>query len=190
MTPQILRAEDRVPTPWSNGGGVTSEVAVHPMGAATDDFAWRVSVADVERGGPFSAFPGVDRIITVVDGPGVTLTVDGAPHTMDAPYEPFVLSGDAVTECRLLDGPVVAFNVMARRAEMTARVRVVRSGTAVSPAAGTRVLAIVLDGSAVLERASVRLGRLDAVLLPDGHGESFGVEGVLALVDLVARPGG
>ncbi|MEU9060145.1 HutD family protein [Streptomyces sp. NPDC048430] len=190
MTPQILRAEDRAPAPGSNGGGVTSEVAVHPTGASTDDFVWRVSVADVARGGPFSAFPGVDRIITVADGPGVALTVDGASHVMDASYEPFALSGDAVTECRLLGGPVVAFNVMARRAEMAARVRVVRSDTAVRPVAGTHVLAIVLDGAAVLRGASVRLGCLDAVLLSDGDCVSFGVEGVLAIVDFVARPGG
>lgn len=188
MTRQILRAEDRAPAPWKNGGGVTSEVAVHPPDAGTDDFGWRVSIADVVRGGPFSSFPGVDRIITVVDGPGMTLTVDGISHTMDAPYEPFAFPGDAVTECLLLDGPVVDFNVMVRRADTTARVRVVRSGTAVRPAPGSRVLAVVLAGSAVLRRDSVRLGRLDAVLISDGdHG--FDVEGVLAIVDFTALPG-
>ncbi|MEU9347085.1 HutD family protein [Streptomyces sp. NPDC048278] len=189
MTPQILRAKDRTPAPWKNGGGVTSQVAVDPPGAGTDDFVWRVSVADVASSGPFSAFPGVDRIITVVGGPGMSLTVDGVPHVIDAPYEPFAFPGDAVTECRLLDGPIVDFNVMVRRAGMTARVRVVRSDTSVRAAAGTRVLAIVLDGSAELQRASVRLGRLDAVLLPEGDGDSFGVEGVLAIVDLVPGTG-
>ncbi|MFB7599369.1 HutD family protein [Streptomyces sp. NPDC056160] len=189
MAPQILRAEDRTPAPWKNGGGVTSEVAVHPQGAGTEDFLWRVSVADVAGDGPFSAFAGVDRIITLVDGPGMALTVAGAAHKVDAPYEPFAFPGDAVTECRLLGGPIVDFNVMVRRAEMTARVRVVRSDTSVRPAAGTGVLAIVLDGSAVLRHASVRLGRLDAVLLREGEGDSFGVDGVLAVVDLAARPG-
>ncbi|GAA5061945.1 HutD/Ves family protein [Streptomyces similanensis] len=189
MTAQILRAEDRTPGPWKNGGGLTSEIAVHPRDAAAGDFGWRVSIADVASGGPFSAFPGVDRIITLVDGPGMTLTVDGVARQVDTAYEPFAFSGDAVTECRLLDGPIVDFNVMVRRSEMTARVRVVRAGTSVRAAAGTCVLAIVLDGSAALGQAEIRLGRLDAVLLSDGDGDSFTVDGVLAIVDLDRRPG-
>ncbi|MCG8969621.1 MULTISPECIES: HutD/Ves family protein [Streptomyces] len=190
MAPQILRASERTPAPWKNGGGVTSEVAVHPQGAGTDDFAWRVSVADVARSGPFSTFDGVDRIITVVDGPGMALTVDGTPHVVDAPYEPFAFPGDAVTECRLLDGPIVDFNVMARRAGTTARVRVERAHTCVRPVTGTRVLAIVLEGTALLHGASVRLGRLDAVLFSDQDPvDTIGVDGVLAVVDLVDRPG-
>ncbi|MEV5643658.1 HutD family protein [Streptomyces flaveolus] len=190
MAPLILRASERTPAPWKNGGGVTSEVAVHPQGAGTDDFAWRVSVADVARSGPFSTFDGVDRIITVVDGPGMALTVDGTPHVVDAPYEPFAFPGDAVTECRLLDGPIVDFNVMARRAGTTARVRVERAHTCVRPGTGTRVLAIVLEGTALLHGASVRLGRLDAVLFSDQDPvDTIGVDGVLAVVDLVDRPG-
>ncbi|MFF9455724.1 HutD/Ves family protein [Streptomyces flaveolus] len=190
MAPQILRASERTPAPWKNGGGVTSEVAVHPQGAGTDDFAWRVSVADVARSGPFSTFDGVDRIITVVDGPGMALTVDGTPHVVDAPYEPFAFPGDAVTECRLLDGPIVDFNVMARRAGTTARVRVERAHTCVRPGTGTRVLAIVLEGTALLHGASVRLGRLDAVLFSEQDPvDTIGVDGVLAVVDLVDRPG-
>ncbi|GJF24845.1 MULTISPECIES: HutD family protein [Streptomyces] len=190
MAPQILWASERTPAPWKNGGGVTSEVAVHPQGAGTDDFGWRVSVADVARSGPFSTFDGVDRIITVVDGPGMALTVDGIPHVVDAPYEPFAFPGDAVTECRLLDGPIVDFNVMARRAGTTARVRVERAHTCVRPGTGTRVLAIVLEGTALLHGASVRLGRLDAVLFSEQDPvDTIGVDGVLAVVDLVDRPG-
>jgi environmental stress-induced protein Ves len=190
MAPQILRASERTPAPWKNGGGVTSEVAVHPEGAGTDDFAWRVSVADVARSGPFSMFGGVDRIITVVDGPGMALTVDGTPHVVDARYEPFAFPGDAVTDCRLLDGPIVDFNVMVRRGGTTARVRVERAHTSVRPGAGTRVLAIVLEGTALLHGASVRLGRLDAVLFRDQDPVgSIGVDGVLAVVDLVDLAG-
>ncbi|MYR45608.1 HutD family protein [Streptomyces sp. SID5910] len=189
MAPQILRASERTPAPWKNGGGVTSEVAVHPEGAGTGDFAWRVSVADVAHSGPFSAFDGVDRIITVIDGPGMALTVDGTPHVVDAPYEPFAFPGDAVTECRLLGGPIVDFNVMVRRAGTTARVRIERSDTAVRPGAGTRVLAVVLAGTALLHGASVRLGRLDAALFSGEDCDTIGVDGVLAVVELVDLAG-
>ncbi|WP_129308357.1 HutD family protein [Streptomyces sp. L2] len=189
MAPQILRAGDRESAPWKNGGGLTAQVAVHPPGAGTDDFGWRVSVADVAAGGPFSAFPGVERIITLVEGAGMELVVDGVAHTVHEPYEPFVFSGDADTECRLLGGPIVDFNVMVRRAVAAARVRVVRSRTAVRAAPGMEVLVVVLEGAAVLERAGVRLGRLDAVRLSEGEGDDLGVEGVLAVVELEERDG-
>ncbi|WP_086831962.1 HutD family protein [Streptomyces sp. NRRL B-24572] len=185
MAPRILRANDRTPAPWKNGGGITTEVLAHPQGAGTDDFAWRISVADVASSGPFSAFEGVDRIITVVEGPGMALTVDGTEHVVDTRYAPFAFSGDATTDCRLLDGPIVDFNVMVRRTEAKADVSVERRSTVLSPAPGTRVLAIVLDGSATLDRESVRLGRLDTVLLQDDEDPvDIVVDGVLAIVAL------
>lgn len=185
MAPQILRAHDRTPAPWKNGGGITTEVMAHPQGAGTDDFAWRISVADVASSGPFSAFEGVDRIITVVEGPGMALTVDGTEHAVDTRCAPLAFSGDATTDCRLLDGPVVDFNVMVRRTEAKADVSVERRSTVLRPAPGTRVLAIVLDGTAALRRESVRLGRLDAVLFHDDEDPAdIAVDGVLAVVSL------
>lgn len=32
------------------------------------DFIWRISMARVEQPGPFSAFPGVDRVLAVLEG--------------------------------------------------------------------------------------------------------------------------
>ncbi|MFD4263808.1 HutD family protein [Streptomyces sp. NPDC058534] len=189
MAPQILRADSRTPAPWKNGGGVTSQVAVHPEGAGADDFMWRVSVAEVAHSGPFSAFEGVDRIITVVDGPGMALTVDGVPHMVDAPYEPFAFPGDAATECELLGGPITDFNVMVRRSRATAQVRIERSPASVRASAGTRVLVVVLKGWAVLHQAFVPLGPFDAVLFSSGDSASFSVEGVVAVVTLDERPG-
>ena len=59
--------------PWKNGGGSTRELACWPPGAGMDSFAWRVSVATIARPGPFSAFPGVDRQIMLLEGDGVRL---------------------------------------------------------------------------------------------------------------------
>ncbi|GLV79332.1 hypothetical protein Shyhy02_73320 [Streptomyces hygroscopicus subsp. hygroscopicus] len=162
-------------------------MAARPEGAGTGDFVWRVSVADVAQSGPFSVFEGVDRIITVVDGPGMALTVDGTSHEMAAPYEPFAFCGDSETECELLGGPIVGFNVMVRRADATAGVRIMRDRFVVRPEAGTCVLAVVLDGAVALGRESVRLDRLDAALLVEGDAEDIDVDGVLALVTVADR---
>lgn len=167
MTARILRAADRAAGPWKNGGGVTREVAAGPDGAGPAGFDWRISLAEVAAGGPFSAFPGVDRVITVVDGAGMELTVDGVPHPVPDRYRPFAFSGDAATDCRLLDGPITDFNVMTRRGAVRAAVEIVRTPPVLRSGPGRSVLLLVLEGRARFGDAV--LGRHDALLL-DGTG--------------------
>lgn len=103
--------------PWKNGGGETRELAVAPPGAGLDDFDWRISCAQVASGGPFSAFPGVDRSLLVLDGGGLRLDfADGQPLTLDVAAAPLQFAGERAVSAALLDGPVVDFNVMTRRA--------------------------------------------------------------------------
>ena len=59
--------------PWKNGGGSTTEIAISPPDAGFDDFDWRISVATIAADGPFSAFAGIDRVITLLAGAGVLL---------------------------------------------------------------------------------------------------------------------
>lgn len=161
--PVPLRAADRPATAWKNGGGVTREIAAGPSGAALDDFAWRISLADVAEGGPFSSFSGIDRVITVVEGKGMELTVDGAVELVDRPFLPFAFPGDAQTDCRLLDGPIRDFNVMTRRGRASAEVRFVHGDQPLPRAgAGLTVLVLALDGRVGVGGAE--LDRYDAVL--------------------------
>ncbi|PCG82010.1 HutD-family protein [Streptomyces sp. WZ.A104] len=165
MTARVLRAADRAPVPWKNGGGLTREVATGPGGAEADAFAWRVSLADVTADGPFSVFPGVDRTLTVVEGPGMDLVVGGEHHIVDEPLWPHDFPGDLPTDGFLLGGPVVNLNVMYRRASTRAETAVVCGTVRLLPPPGGAVLALSLDDGAVLEGADgVRLDRYDAVL--------------------------
>ncbi|TRZ66771.1 MAG: hypothetical protein D4R98_05460 [Comamonadaceae bacterium] len=43
------------------------------MGSGISDFDWRVSIAYIASNGPFSAFPRVDRIITLLSGGGIAI---------------------------------------------------------------------------------------------------------------------
>ncbi len=61
--------------PWKNGLGTTTEIAVEAL--TTERFLWRVSIADVAAPGPFSTFTGYDRLIAVIEGVGMTLSVNG-----------------------------------------------------------------------------------------------------------------
>jgi environmental stress-induced protein Ves len=117
-----------VAAPWKNGGGTTREIAGYPLGAGLDAFDWRVSIAHISRNGPFSAFPGVDRVITLLDGAGVHLrTTDGAlDHRLNRPLAPFSFAGEAPVVGELLDGDCHDLNVMTRRDSCRAKVAVLR----------------------------------------------------------------
>lgn len=112
---RVLSPADYRRTPWKNGGGRTTEIAVEPPDAGLADFAWRVSVADIEQDGVFSVFPGVARTLVLLAGDGMRLTGAGAPLELHAPFEPVTFAGDAPIMCTLIGGPVRDFNLMVRR---------------------------------------------------------------------------
>lgn len=112
--PSRVRADDVVPQPWRNGGGRTRELLAWPSHV---DWLVRVSLADIEADGPFSAFPGVERWITVVDGAGVTLSWPApgpAPEALTVGDAPLRFDGGAPPECRLIRGPTLDLNLMSR----------------------------------------------------------------------------
>ncbi len=107
--PFQIRLSEVSATPWKNGGGVTRELLAWP---SVSDWAIRVSVADIEHEGPFSAFPGVERYFAVLEGEGVELEGVGAVRVGDSPVK---FEGDSARKCRLLNGPTRDLNVMIRR---------------------------------------------------------------------------
>ena len=111
-----LKAADHRVMPWKNGLGSTTEIAVFPPGASVEDFGWRVSAADVAADGPFSAFPGIDRTLSILDGDGLTLFVGNAEgRVLRQDTAPFAFPADVPTSADLLDGPITDLNVMTRR---------------------------------------------------------------------------
>ncbi|MER7847954.1 HutD family protein [Kitasatospora sp. NPDC096077] len=177
---QVLRANERPATAWLNGGGVTREVAGFPVGAGLGEFDWRVSLADVASAGPFSPFPGIDRVITLVEGAGMALTVDGAVQSIDVPFRPFAFPGDATTDCRLLDGPVVDFNVMTRRGRVEATVDLRTGPGSVQVPSAATVLLVCLAGSAAVD--DLELSRYDAALLDAPGAHELRPDGVAAAI--------
>lgn len=111
-------------TMWKNGGGITREIVSWPPYAEPDAFDWRVSVATISASGPFSTFPGVDRTIMLLDGDGVRLKSDGFDETLDVAHQPFEFDGEAPVECTLLGGASTDLNLMVRRGQGRAELRV------------------------------------------------------------------
>jgi environmental stress-induced protein Ves len=129
MTLHRFDVQDVPAMPWKNGGGVTREIVCMPPGAGMGDFDWRVSIAHIAGDGPFSAFPGIDRVITLLSGGGVHLLGDDGlvNHRLDTLLSPFEFAGEAAIHARLLAGDCHDFNLMTRRAVCSASLQVLRS---------------------------------------------------------------
>ena len=112
---RLLSPRDYRRMPWRNGGGRTAEIAAWARGPGAEPFAGRVSIAEIEQDGPFSAWPGIDRTFVLLDGAGVVLTQGGIDVEVVARHEPVRFAGDEASSCRLVDGPARAFNLMVRR---------------------------------------------------------------------------
>ena len=116
----ILRAAERRSVPWKNGGGLTREVAAHPAGSDLDNFDWRVSVAEVRRGGAFSCFAGVERHMAVIAG-CLELSISGRDAvrlSVEAP--PLSFPGEVPVYAEPGAEPATDLNVMTRRGRFVA----------------------------------------------------------------------
>lgn len=113
VTPMRVHWPDVPRQRWRNDGGHTRELLAWPA-----DAAWqvRISVADIEADGPFSAFPGVRRWFTVLQGTGVELDIGGNVQRQHRGDPPVCFDGATAVDCRLLDGPTRDLNFMLREA--------------------------------------------------------------------------
>ncbi len=128
MKTTVLRAGTYEKKPWKNGGGTTEDVWIVPQGAGHDDFDIRLSLATIDRDGPFSAFPGIDRTITLVGGDAFVLDFgNGRQQRMDM-LQPFSFDSALTPSSRLTLGPSHDFNVMTRAGRWRHEVKVVRDG--------------------------------------------------------------
>lgn len=126
-----LKAADVRRLPWKNRRGVTEELALWPERAVFErgDFDWRISKAAIEEPGPFSTFPGFDRILVITRGEGLVLTHgESAARARLRSFEPYLFSGDWPTQAELACGPVADFNVLFQRGGYRADVEVLRLG--------------------------------------------------------------
>lgn len=131
--------------PWKNGGGITHEIAREDRPGAP---YWRLSIAEVAADGPFSAFPGLSRILTVIEGGGLWLdTPDGTLAAL--PFQPVAFSGDLPVTSRLVDRSIRDFNLIFDGARLSGTVTPVSDYLPPCPAApGVQHAFLILGGGA------------------------------------------
>ena len=127
MTLRQVPLADCAREPWRNGGGETRELLRWPAalpsdgvpvplpGIGADDWLIRVSVAEIARDGPFSAYPGIERWFAVLHGSGVRLGLPEGEQTLRPGDEALHFAGEAGPTCTLLEGSTQDLNLMHRR---------------------------------------------------------------------------
>jgi len=116
MTASLIDLGRLPEIPWKNGGGRTRQLAIHPPQASLDDFAWRISCARVSGAGPFSAFPGIQRSLALLEGE-LLLQRQGGITTLCAGGESLDFPGEEPISATPLAGEVLDLNLMSRRDE-------------------------------------------------------------------------
>lgn len=109
----LVRLADVPAQPWHNGGGVTHELLAWPQ---AEGWLLRVSVATIAADGAFSAFAGIQRWLTLLEGTGVALELPDGISTLAPGDDPLLFPGEAAPMCRLLAGPTRDLNFMTQRA--------------------------------------------------------------------------
>lgn len=162
---QVRRYRTYRAMPWRNGRGSTLEIAREP--AAEGDFAWRLSLADIDRDCEFSAYPGYRRALVLVAGNSLHLRFRGhGTRFLDPKRRGARFDGDWKTHCAVPEGRCTDLSL------------IVRAGPAARPTAVVR---------------APRLLRLRSkarpVLARDLYGALFVIEGSVAVAESSrARP--
>ncbi|WP_332693322.1 HutD/Ves family protein [Devosia sp.] len=182
----LLGPDDFRAMPWRNGLGTTIEMAREddPAGA----MLWRVSTADVVEAGAFSLFPGIDRILTLIEGPGFDLDFsDHGRVALVQPLRPVQFSGDWTTRAEAVRGPSRDLNVMTMRGKVSAMVHIHRDAASTA-ALGDRSLFLCLAGHPILTVADAACplepGRIAVLSGAAGSAGALSAEGTVIQIDV------
>ncbi|MFD5276030.1 HutD family protein [Pseudarthrobacter sp. NPDC058362] len=195
---EIIRYSDLKAEPWRNGGGVTREIArgvagnsiVGTPAADSAGWDWRVSIAEVGKAGGFSAFPGMERVLTVIDGELFLLTVDGAEHPLEK-YRPFRFPGDAPASGALPTGDIRDLNVITRAGVFKGYTSIIELSKKRAHPVFAGQFGILLQGEATVTHggegdSAEALSRYDAVAGSDAASPEILGRGFLAVVSIDA----
>lgn len=160
---RIIRHADLVTKPWSNGGGVTRDIAARTLDGA---LLWRLSIADVDVDGPFSDFTGLTRVLTVIEGGGLILhNADG--DTLADYASPVTFDGGTPIHAELSQGPLRDFNLMYDSARCDGEARVAHGPLTSDFGAWDETVVIHCIAGMVVLGDAERLAKGDTAIVSD-----------------------
>lgn len=181
---KLLRATGYPRMPWKNGGGSTEEIA-RDGGDGLDGFGWRLSIADIGESGGFSSFAGYQRVITVLQGKGMVLNVDGTDSRELQPFDPYSFTGDSAVSCTLVGGEIRDFNLIYAPARYRARLQWLEGEARLFTAAQTLLIFSVADALTVKAGSTPHiLGLYDCLQIETDALTELSVDGHCCLIEL------
>ncbi len=158
--------------PWKNGRGVTSELAISE-GSNLENFAWRISIARVDKDGAFSDFSGLKRTLVLLGGRGIVLCHDETIcERLLKPLDVAEFDGGQRTVGTLISGPITDFNVMIREGQVRAEVAVHTTKTEIAlPRTMFGFVYSVFEDAEICDASGVTVSKLQSGYLLRG-GES------------------
>lgn len=190
--------------PWRNGRGSTLEIAREP--ASGEDFAWRLSLADIAEDSDFSAYPGYSRALVLVAGTRLRLRFRGHGHCFLNPARRGTrFEGDWQTHGAVPEGRCTDLSLIVRKGPASRPASVVREPKVLYLESTRRLVlskdlygaVFILDGSVAITE-SIRNRRCtvhaqETLLLSPGPRRSLTLRSVgrrsAGLVILRWRPG-
>ncbi|GJL80602.1 MAG: hypothetical protein DHS20C01_02360 [marine bacterium B5-7] len=162
---KIVTPQNYVSMPWRNGLGQTCELLKENL-PDDNEYAWRLSMADVTTDGEFSNFDGYDRTLLLLVGKGITLEFEHSKRCdLGRSLQSVQFKGDERTIATLHDGPIRDFNVMTLRSHCTAEVY----GHNRTDIKKIKLHSDILLAYAVDDQLSIQLENTEIVTLPAGH---------------------
>jgi environmental stress-induced protein Ves len=156
MAERVARREAYRRMPWRNGRGFTLEITREP--AEGEDFDWRLSLADIDQDGEFSAYPGYRRALVLIAGKDLRLKFRGHGGRSLGPAKRGVrFEGEWKTHCAIPQGRCTDLSLIVRRG----------AGRPASAVRAPRMLRVKSSGHMVLAK--------------DLHGALFVIEGSVAV---------
>lgn len=180
---------------WRNGLGWTREIhAASARGGDAAAWDWRLSIAEIEADGPYSAFPGVEREQVLLSGAGLELDFHaGGRRLLEPPHGRQRFGGGEGLHARLQAGRVEVFNLMWRPASVDAQLwhRPLVGSMLLFADPGATWAVHVMAGRATVDdgRGRPLLEMGDSVLLEgDGERERYLLEGSGELLVVRVEP--
>jgi uncharacterized protein len=193
---KLFSLKDLAVEPWKNGGGITRTIASLNSRDGLATFDWRVSVAEITDSGPFSVFPGIDRIAVVLENGPLKLSENyvlgqvAPPRHLAPKLVPMEFSGDSELFADISGPAITNFNVMTRRGVAEAKVEVLEREGVLQIASPSIVFCVKSSWQLTIDNAPVchPLGHHEGAIMFGQqaiHARCLSGDGSLIVVHLV-----
>lgn len=174
---EIIRHAALKAAQWA--GGTRRTIAAAPNGD------WRLTLDEHVKAAPLAPEPDMERVLAVVEGDLIALTVHGAEQALEK-YRTFRFTGDA--SASLPTGPVKSLNVLTRRGTVKGFATILELSKKRSHPVFEDQFAVLLQGSATLSLPQTDHGApSSAALLTDTLGKFDAVVGAEVTPEISGR---